>query len=215
MPEFTYEVPAGGEARNLSDAKIKTALAKLKEPTLDHSNFSASAGITASQLASAAKPVTWYTPKVIATEESRTNTAYGTLTTADEITGVVLPENGLIVIGFAALVKSSVSGAGRIALFIGGNQLKTVGTTAPEVQEVTTSEAVFSTVLSTGVGLQQTIKGNSFVTTGQSIGSGTNSGGFCPVFAAAGTYAISVQYKATSGSVTAKERKLWVAVLGF
>lgn len=33
-------------------------------------------------------------------------------------------------------------------------------------------------------------------------------------FAAAGTYNISVQYKATSGSITAKERKLWVAVLG-
>jgi hypothetical protein len=39
-------------------------------------------------------------------------------------------------------------------------------------------------------------------------------GGSIEVFAAAGTYTIGVKYKATSGNVTAKERKLWVATLG-
>lgn len=52
MPEFTYTLPAGGEARNLSDALIKTALTKLKEPTLDNTNLSASAGVKDTQLAS-------------------------------------------------------------------------------------------------------------------------------------------------------------------
>lgn len=39
-------------------------------------------------------------------------------------------------------------------------------------------------------------------------------GGPCYVFAAAGTYDVSVQFKASSGSVTAKNRKLWVQALG-
>lgn len=40
-------------------------------------------------------------------------------------------------------------------------------------------------------------------------------GGPCYIFAAAGTYAVSVQFKATSGSVTASNRKLWVQALSF
>ena len=41
------------------------------------------------------------------------------------------------------------------------------------------------------------------------------SGGVCAIFAAAGTYDVSVQFKATSGSVTAKERRLYVWVKSF
>lgn len=40
-------------------------------------------------------------------------------------------------------------------------------------------------------------------------------GGACSVFAAAGTYDVTVQFKASSGSVTAKNRKLWVWTVGF
>jgi hypothetical protein len=34
------------------------------------------------------------------------------------------------------------------------------------------------------------------------------------LYATAGTYNTTVQFKATSGSITAKERKLWCYVLG-
>ena len=40
-------------------------------------------------------------------------------------------------------------------------------------------------------------------------------GGFTFAFAAAGTYTVSVQFKASSGSVTASNRKLWVWTIGF
>ena len=103
---------------------------------LDHENLSSSAGITAAQLDSSAKPVAWYTPKVISAEESRTNTAFGTMATADEITGVVVPQNGLMVIGYTATAKSSVSGEGRAAIFIGSNQLKADSTGTVVVQSV-------------------------------------------------------------------------------
>lgn len=171
------------------------------------------------EVSGAVKPVTWYKPTVIATEETRESTSFGTLTTKDEITGVVVPANGLIVIGYAALVKSSVSGAGRLSIFIGSNQLKRSSSVseAPVVSEVGTLGTAFTTFFSDGTGLAGAEGGTSLATTGHAIGSGSTfgHGPLCVVFLAPGTYNISVQYKATSGSVTAKERKLWVEVHGF
>jgi hypothetical protein len=62
-------------------------------------------------------------------------------------------------------------------------------------------------------------------TTGQVVGAGNGSvsyqnevrattsnlmmGGPCYIFAAAGTYVVSIQFKSTSGTVTVKGRKLW------
>jgi hypothetical protein len=40
-------------------------------------------------------------------------------------------------------------------------------------------------------------------------------GGPCYIFAAAGTYDISIQFKCSSGTVNAKQRKLWVWTMGF
>jgi hypothetical protein len=55
------------------------------------------------------------------------------------------------------------------------------------------------------------------VTTGQIVGtvSAAGLGGPCYFFAAAGTYTISIQVKASSASVTIKNRKLWVWTIGF
>jgi hypothetical protein len=193
------------------------AIQKVINGEIDTENLKAAAGITGAQLASPAKPVTWYMPKVVNTEETRENTTFGTLTTKDEITGVVLPENGLIVVGYQALAKASVASAGRVGLFLGANQLKvaTSGGTA-ELQEATvstgfrgTSTYQFGLIASGG-------EGPVAVTTGQVLASSNASaGGVCHIFAAAGTYNVSVQYRATSGNITAKERKLWVYTLGF
>lgn len=159
---------------------------------------------------------TWYTPKVIATEQSRENTAFGVLSTADEIKEVVLPENGLIAIGYMAKVKSSVSAAGRAAVFVGSNQLKAIKVGEPVEQEAATIGTNLTQLSTTGHGLENGGEEGltaADVTTGQVVGVGSK-GGIAYVFAAAGTYAISIKYKATSGSVTAKERKLWCCVLG-
>ena len=55
MSELTFNNPESGEPRGSSDGKIRTALTKIKETVnggLDHTNLSASAGITDAQLAS-------------------------------------------------------------------------------------------------------------------------------------------------------------------
>jgi surface-anchored protein len=38
-------------------------------------------------------------------------------------------------------------------------------------------------------------------------------GGVCWIFAAAGTYKITVQFKASSGNVKVKERNLWAWII--
>lgn len=204
----TLEAPTVGQPNTTEDPKIKTAVETLNN-VLGASNKVARAG-----LESDAKTFTWYTPKVIATEESKTSTSFVTMTTADEIKEVVLPENGLLVVGFSATVKSSTAAAGRIALFIGANQLKNGGGT-PAVQEALTGGVEFRKFVSGPAGIVQAsaTAATADVTTGQTLAS-TTTGGVCHLFAAAGTYAISVQYKAAEGSVTAKERKLWVATFG-
>lgn len=162
---------------------------------------------------------------IIATEESRTNTAYGLLTTPDRVSSVALPTDGLIVITYQATWKNSVAGAGNAALFLGANQLKVVSfatSTDPVVQEAggNTSADTYRPIASSNVGLATTSSAtvyNGDVTTGQIVSSnvGGNVGGSMYIFAAAGTYDVSVQFKSTSGSVTVKGRKLWVMTIGF
>lgn len=154
-----------------------------------------------------------YAPSIISTEQSRESSSYGKLATPDEVTGVVLPANGLLFIAFSAHVKSSVSENGQAAFFLGANQLKK-STSTKQVQEASTVGTEFTQFGSSDSGMAQYGESNTAdVTTGQIIGSGTL-GGYTLVFAEAGTYTVSVQFKAITGKVTAKERKLWVGVMG-
>lgn len=206
----TYEVPLVGSSNESQEPKIKTFIESW------NGKLNSSNQLEASGIAEGAKLGRWYKPLSIATEQTRENVAFGTLTTADEIKEVVLPENGLIVIGYRSIWKSSVSNAGRAAIFLGANQLKATGSTAPEVVEASASSGTsFSTLASSPTaGLTAASVGTSFVTTGQILANGSGTG-LCVIFAAAGTYTVSVQYRATSGNVAVKERTLNVGVLGF
>lgn len=157
---------------------------------------------------------------------TRTNVAYGAVSNGpDAITGVVLPAGALIVVGYQAVWQATVAGgATRAAIFIGANQLKTSfnsGITSPQVQEISLVAAPNQdNSLSTySNGLQAGGTGGAYtgdVTTGQIIGtSDTGAGGMVFIFAAAGTYDVSVQFKSSSGTVTAKNRQLWVLTIAF
>lgn len=169
---------------------------------------------------------------IIASTESRTNVAYGTLTTPDQVSGIVLPTDGLIFVAYHATWQESVQSAAAAAIFIGATQLKRATETgAPGVDETSHGATPAATDrplttypygLSSWAGVSAAYGGD--VTTGQVVGSAdstlssnaNNRFGVCgPIFAAAGTYTVSVQFKASSGSVTAKNRRLWVWTLGF
>lgn len=169
------------------------------------------------EIAANISSVTWFTPTKIVTEQSRESTAFGTLTTADEVKNVVVTSTSqLLGVGYTALAKASVSGAGRVAIFIGSNQLKyTNANTAPVVQEVSLTTTIWNMVNTAPLGLtHESLEGGAFVTTGQAL-TANGSGGLCYIFGLpVGNYTISVQYKSTSGNVTAKERSLAVARFG-
>lgn len=170
---------------------------------------------------------------IIATQESRTNTAYGTLTTPDQIDDLVLGEGELLFVLYHAIWKESVAGAASAALFLDGNQVKqtpAIATAAPSVQEagMSATPSNVATVLGThagGLGSRPLTGGGATaysgdVTTGQilDLGPSVNSGfagGLCILKAAAGTHDLSVRFKASSGSVTAESRSLYAWVKGF
>lgn len=198
MTEVIYELPEKGEARSSSDGKVKTALTKLKERVnggLGQANFEANAALAGK----------WYTPTIIATEQSVTSTSFTTLGTADEVTSIVLPSNGLILIRYSALVKCSVESAGRVGLFLGANQ---IGSPASGSVETSGLETSFKVVVTLG----------NTTPLGAANGTSIASTGFAAppimIAAPASTYTVSAKFKASSGSVTAKERSLHVAVLG-
>lgn len=179
---------------------------------------------------------------IVATTESRTNTAYGTLTTPDQVPNLVVPSNGLIKVLYQAMWKESVGNAASATLFIGSNQIKaqaSYGGAQPGAQEAKTGGAMTDTyfpLFTIPVGLGTTRLGpySDDVTTGQAVGfvSGNSAssgisfevagnavnnfnlaqGGGCYIFITPGTYNISVQFKSTSGSLTVKNRKLWASV---
>lgn len=174
---------------------------------LDDDNLSGAAGITRANLAALAKPVRWYAPAIIATEQSRTNTAFGLLETPDEIEEVVLPSGGLIIVLYRAHVKSSKDNAGAAAIFLGENEVKDrLGGTGARDD---TNGTIYDLAISQSNGLTLIDEIPSDVTTGQALGAAP-----LMIFADPGTYDVSVRFKATSGSVTAKDRKLFVGVLG-
>jgi hypothetical protein len=121
---------------------------------------------------------------------------------------------------YQATWQQSVASASLASIFLNGNQLLQAGQGSPQVQEVGrgTDVALNAQLASSQLGLINggTISGTGpDATTGQLVGIRAIGGGPCYVFAAAGTYTVSVQFKSSSGSVTASNRKLWVRAYDF
>ena len=246
MGLISLSLPVVGNQNYTEDPKVTTALSTIQtlvNGSLDNTNLSGSAAIKNSQLAGFSAGFT-----NISTSESRTNTAYGTLPTPDQVT-VTLPSDGLMQVYFQGTWQESVGGAGRAAIFIGSNQLVVQGdnssSRAPLTQAARTGggTAAYNVPLVSFAGGLLTVNEttgsfSSDATTGQVVGvasisggatasfdvggtfygptgSGYIFGGPCAVFAAAGTYTVSIQFKSASGSVTASNRRLWVTTVPF
>lgn len=229
-----------GANENVNDLNSNlNAITAVVNGAIDSSNI-ANAGVSANNLSTALAQFLGITnvantgrgASIIATTESRTNVAFGTLTTPDQVTGIVLPANGLICVLYQATWQESVSAAASAGIFVGATQAKRAvadnvapqasipvlgGTVATDTPLVTMPNGLTSFPMTAGA-----YTGD--VTTGQIAGYSSeanldyptlSAAGPCYIFAAAGTYTISIQFKASSGSVTAKNRKLWVWTTGF
>lgn len=183
----------------------------------------------------------------IAASESRTNTAYGTMPTPDQVAGIVLPANGLIRVWYRATWQESVAGAARAAIFVGANQLSInavpeaaatgASSTTATPQALSTfpgglvarnpqggpsypGDAATGQVIAVfggvgGAAGTPTVEYNGVVEPLASTSAWPAFGGSSDIEAAAGTYTISVQFKASSGSVTVSNRKLLVQAISF
>ncbi len=219
MTTLSFTVPVPGSTLNsIADPEIATALTSTlawANGDIDGTNLSAAAAQSGGMNQSAQ---TVKGAVNIPTSQSTSSTTFTTLSTPDQITGIVLPTNGLIVIGYMATWQNSVGNAGNAAIFIGANQLQYIATgtaTAPLVQAAQgNGNTGIATPLGTSAnGLTSGLQSSNFtgnVTTGQILtAAGGGVGGPCYIFAAAGTYTVSVQFKASSGSVTVANRQLW------
>src|SRR5947209_6346937 len=79
----------------------------------------------------------------IAASQSVSNVAYTPLATADQVTGITLPTNGLLQVWYQATWQESVAGAARAAIFVGSNQAQiavgSTGTVATHGQAAATN----------------------------------------------------------------------------
>lgn len=163
---------------------------------------------------------------MVATEESRTAAAYGLLATPDRVRNIVLPTDGLIVVAYQAQWYETVDSAARAAIFIGANQLRgqqvNVGPVAQEAEPVGGAN-ILQPLASSPRGLNSRSGAAATsvtldVTSGQVVAydiSGDYGGGPAHIFAAAGIYDVSVQFKVSSGGVFVSSRKLWVWTQSF
>lgn len=211
---------------HVNPANVDGAASTASMRTLGYTASQALPGDTAAYLGVTGGGNTRRGTSMIATAETRANSTYGTLTTPDQVSNVVLPANGLIVVLYQATWQESAPIVARAAIFLGNNQLKNAGTVnaAPVTEEavgVCNATGNIDRALSTnGYGLTSDPSNATAytgdVTTGQAVAvQGGGGAGPVFIFAAAGTYDVSVRFKATSGSVTVKNRKLWVWTIGF
>lgn len=217
MADIAPPTPTVGQPNSTEEPKIVTAINQLVGAVND---------VEATQLASALAQVLGVSQAgtarrgkaIIPGAETRANAAYGTLATPDSVT-VVLPTDGLIFVGYSSLWKMSVAGTAFATIFVGANQLKTPGSNSvPLVIETSMSGNFYGPLGTSSSGLSRsdsTTSDSSFVSTGLSGWFGGASSSVVPIWAAAGTYAVSIQFKTTSGTVQVKERKLWVWTMDF
>lgn len=248
MTELAYPLPEIGEPSIAADPRTLAALINIKAWTqgqIDSTNLKAggiegaslkSETITGSKIAPATIKssnieagvfgAVALTKSVIATEESRTNTAFGTLGTPDELT-VVMPEDGLFGVSFQANWKESVSSSAAAGLFFKQGLGAAVAVKIQLTNSTSLSTVESSAIGHAGVWQPLTNSSNGLVTGSGAVNVATETfgvptvvgmagevsgGGFLLLASEAGSFKLSIRYKSSSGTVTVKNRILRVAV---
>lgn len=159
---------------------------------------------------------------IIATEETRTNSAYGLMPTPDRVSGIVLSTDGLIAVTYRATWKVTGAAGNRqayAAFFLGAQQLRrSTNAASPDPMELNhtfSAGEVYRPLESHYEGSFISSADTAYtgdVTTGQ-----VASRGLLLIEAAAGTYDLSVQFKgaASPEPIVVKNRKLRVWTMGF
>lgn len=180
----------------LDDANVKSAaaiaLSKLHDGTLG-----TLLGITEGATKRRGKAVA-------AGEISTTSTSY---VVADQVTGIVLPTDGLLRISYTAETKIAVA-SGKVGVFVDGNQIRTHDNAVVEASPNGTGYSIIVTAFAASNGLD--------IGSLSPVAKPVMFEELC-VEEVAGTHTISVQYRSTGGGGTTylKDRKLRVKAEGY
>lgn len=110
-------LPTTGESKYTAEADVRVLLAALK------AEFNGE--IDLENLSTALRSSLDLAPRdqsVVDTEQTRANSAYATLTTADQVGLSDIPANGIVCVHWEAEWKETNTGTARAALFVDGNQ---------------------------------------------------------------------------------------------
>lgn len=176
---------------------------------------------------------------IIATEQSRESTNFGTLATPDEVE-ITLLEKSLLEVTFWAMWKNSISGNGYAAIFLNNEQVHVAEQGAGPAPErsarIFGKSTSFVPLFSTPMGLASVESEEGMNTTeipgingkaifvgligkagleGTETKAAVNTGGTAVIYAEPGTYKVSIRYKSITGTITAKNRHLWVEAKQF
>lgn len=171
----------------------------------------------------------------VTASQSTSSGTFTTLATPDVVNNIVLTTGGLIHVAYHATWQESVTNTANAALFLGTNQITSLATqisSAPTAQYAYINASINTNyqLVTYPAGLVSDVSGiyGTDATTGQTLGSvmGTGRaspgapgasayGGPCYIWAAPGTYNISVQFRVSSGTVSVSNRRLWVWVVNF
>lgn len=206
----------------LASNAVQTAIITDTQVTADKLADAAKLGLTDSSTVRRGKVIH---PLATGGVDQRFSTSYGVLGShPDIVNNLVLPTDGIIAIAYYANWEANWGVNAYAAIFLNSNQLKVAnpGQAAPIVQEAIQSPSLNTGVLTTFLGglvtTQPSVNYSGEVTTGQILGVGNSlyTGGPCYVFAAAGTYSVSVQFKSADGSaVNVWDHKLRAWTIGF
>lgn len=180
---------------------------------------------------------------IIAASESTSSASYTTLTSPDQVSGVTLPSSGLIQVWYQAAWTEPAANVARAAIFLNSTQLQvqSVGDAGPVPSAAATAASLPSSTVplaTCSLGLVSMTASGAIaadVTTGQALGVFSNSafvgaeiggtvyhlatpggyGGPCSIFAAAGTYTVSVKFKTSVAGLAVANRRLYVRVVPF
>lgn len=161
---------------------------------------------------------------IIPASQGTASTVFTKLATPDQVTGVTVPTGGLIAVWFRAIWATSVSAAGLAAICVNDVPIQwDTGGAAPSAGAACALSPSFvniANVVSSFVGGLNTVNSNTSylgdVTTGQALADANNLGGPCYIFGlTAGVYTVSVQWRCSSGSLSASNRRLYVKAYSF
>lgn len=221
MATVSLDLPIVGNNNSTEDPKIRSNFSAIQTAVNGNLNADNILPTVADNLGLNYTGTVHRGKSIIATEESRTNTAYGLLTTPDRVQNVVLPTDGILCVAYQAQMKQTVINSAQATIFLGAVEVvKPLGATYASVgNSVSPSTANMYATIATAQGIMMFDNAGTDQaappTTGVSLGDQQFNGDIMKIWAAAGTYDVSVQFKCSSGTLSVKNRKMWVWTIGF